>query len=84
MDILLNLRRAASGGHSVFIAEHVVPSPDVPQLSKLFDIHMMRWHMMCWHMMRWGTGQERTKDQYVGLLEAPAIDLAGSTSRPIG
>jgi hypothetical protein len=77
IDILLNLRRAAPGGHSLFVAEHVVPGPGVPHLSKLFDIHMM-----CW-----GTGQERTKDQYVSLLEASGYRLRGiyfAPNRSIG
>jgi len=33
--------------------------PDVPHLSKLFNIHMM-----CW-----GTGRERTEAEYTRLLE---------------
>lgn len=59
VEILSNLRRAASGRTRVFIVEHVVPGHEVAHFSKLFDIHMM-----CW-----GTGRERTEAQYVGLLE---------------
>jgi hypothetical protein len=59
VEILSNLRRAASGGAQVFIVEHVVPDHDVAHFSKLFDIHMM-----CW-----GTGQERTEAQYARLME---------------
>ena len=51
IEILSNIRKAATGPARVFIVEHVVPEPDVPHFSKLFDIHMM-----CW-----GTGQERTE-----------------------
>jgi hypothetical protein len=56
---LSKIRAAAAGPARVFIVEHVVPEPDVPHFSKLFDIHMM-----CWD-----TGQERTEAQYVRLLE---------------
>jgi hypothetical protein len=43
----------------LFIAEHLVPSPDKPHFSKLFDIHMM-----CV-----ASGKERTVDEYSSLLE---------------
>jgi O-methyltransferase domain len=59
VEILSNVRRAASNGARLFVIEHVVPGYDVAHFSKLFDIHMM-----CW-----GTGQERTEAQYVRLLE---------------
>lgn len=58
IEILSNIRKAATGAARVFIVEHVVPEHDVPHFSKLFDIHMM-----CW-----GTGQERTEAQYKRLL----------------
>ena len=56
--------QAATGPARVFIVEHVVPEPDVPHFSKLFDIHMM-----CW-----GTGRERTEAEYVRCWS----ELAGS------
>jgi hypothetical protein len=68
VEILSNLRRAASSGAQVFIVEHVVPGHDVAHFSKLFDIHMM-----CW-----GTGQERTEAQYVRLMERAGWKPAGS------
>ncbi|MGH7489324.1 MAG: methyltransferase, partial [bacterium] len=68
VEILSNLRKAASGRAHVFIVEHVVPGYDVAHFSKLFDIHMM-----CW-----GTGQERTETQYAHLLERAGWTLAGS------
>jgi hypothetical protein len=37
----------------------VVPGPDTPHFSKLFDIHMLIW----------GAGWERTVEEYAGLLE---------------
>jgi hypothetical protein len=67
VEILSNLRRAASSRAHVFIVEHVVPDHDVAHFSKLFDIHMM-----CW-----GTGRERTEAQYVRLLESAGWKLAG-------
>jgi hypothetical protein len=39
--------------------EEVVPGPDTPHFSKLFDIHMI--------IM--STGKERTLEEYAGLLE---------------
>lgn len=60
IDILRNLRRAASPGGRVLIIEHIVPGPKEPHFAKLFDIQMM-----CW-----GTGRERTECEYVDLLHA--------------
>lgn len=68
LEILSNLRRAASDGTRVFIVEHVVPGHDVAHFSKLFDIHMM-----CW-----GSGQERTESQYVRLLEKAGWTLVAT------
>ena len=59
IEILSNIREAATGPARLFVVEHVVPNHNVPHFSKLFDIHMM-----CW-----GTGQERTEGQYRSLLE---------------
>lgn len=77
VEILLNLRRAASGRAHVFIAEHVVPGPSMPHFSKLYDIHMM-----CW-----GTGRERTEAEYSKLLEKAGWRVAGAyypTNRLMG
>jgi hypothetical protein len=68
IEILSNIRKAATGPARVFIIEHVVPDHDVPHFSKLFDIHMM-----CW-----GTGQERTEAQYLSLLERAGWKPTGS------
>jgi hypothetical protein len=43
----------------VFIVERIVPGPDTPHFSKLFDIQMMIT----------SEGWERTIEQYAGLLE---------------
>ena len=43
----------------VLIAEHIVPDPETPHFSKLFDIHMM-----CV-----ASGKERTVDEYSRILE---------------
>lgn len=59
VQILRNISEAAAPGARVFIIEQVVPGPDTPHFSKLFDIHMM-----CW-----GTGRERTVEEYAALLE---------------
>jgi hypothetical protein len=60
VSVLSNLRRAALGNARIFIIEHIVPGPNEPHFSKLFDILMM-----CW-----GTGRERTEYEYARLLEA--------------
>lgn len=60
VQILSNIRKAATGNGRVLIIEHIVPGADTPHFAKLFDIHMM-----CW-----GTGRERTEVEYVRLLEA--------------
>ncbi len=57
--ILSNIRKAAPLNARVFVAEYVVPEPNVPHFAKLFDIHMM-----C------ATGgQERTEEEYADLFE---------------
>jgi hypothetical protein len=66
--ILSNIRKAATAPARVLIVEHIVPAPEVPHFSKLFDVHMM-----CW-----GTGQERTEAQYVRLLERAGWNSSGS------
>ena len=60
VQILSNARKSGGPNARIFVIEHVVPGPQTPHFSKLFDIHML-----CW-----GTGQERTEEQYQGLLEA--------------
>lgn len=67
MEILSCIRRVSPVHAQVFIAEHVVPGPDEPHHSKLFDLHMM-----CW-----GTGQERTEAEYVRLLEGSGWRATG-------
>src|SRR5262245_25516584 len=56
--ILSNIRSAAANRSRAFIVEHIVPGPETPHFSKLYDIQMM-----CW-----GTGRERTLDEYAALL----------------
>jgi hypothetical protein len=68
INILSNIRKAATAPARVFVVEHVVPEPNVPHFSKLFDIHMM-----CW-----GSGRERTEAQYRSLLEQAGWMPAGS------
>jgi hypothetical protein len=68
VEVLSNLRKAATGRAHVFIAEHVVSGPNIAHFSKLYDIHMM-----CW-----GTGQERTEAEYLRLLEKAGWRPAGS------
>ena len=53
-----NMRRAAAAKARLFLADFVVPGPEEPHFSKLFDIHMM-----CR-----GTGRERTAAEYAGLM----------------
>jgi hypothetical protein len=64
VKILSNIRTAAPPGGRVFVVEHIVPAPDVPHFSKLFDIHMM-----CAL-----TGCERTEDEYARLLQRAGLE----------
>lgn len=57
--VLRNAAEAAAPDARMLVVEHIVPGPDTPHFSKLFDIHMM-----CW-----GTGRERTEEEYKTLLE---------------
>ncbi len=59
LQILSTIHRAAPQNGKVFIIEAVVPGPDTPHFSKLFDIHVI--------IM--STGKERTLEEYAGLLE---------------
>ena len=60
IQILSNIHRAAPQNGRVLIMEAVVPGPDTPHFSKLFDIHMI---IVL-------TGRERTTEQYAGLMVA--------------
>jgi O-methyltransferase domain/Dimerisation domain len=59
LQILSTMHRAAPQNGKVLIIEAVVPGPDTPDFSKLFDIHVL--------IM--STGQERTLEEYTSLLE---------------
>ena len=59
VKILSNIYNAASENGRILIAEHLVPGPEEPHFSKLFDIHMM-----CV-----ATGKERTVEEYADLLK---------------
>lgn len=56
--ILVVARKAVVRSGRLFVADFIVPKPDQPDFSKLFDIHMM-----CW-----GTGRERTAAEYAELM----------------
>ena len=60
VKILSNMYDASPKKGTVLIAEHLVPRPDIPHFSKIFDIHMM-----CV-----ATGRERTIDEYAQLLKS--------------
>ena len=57
--MLSTMHRAAPEHGRVLIMEEVVPGPETPHFSKLFDMHML---IML-------TGKERTLEEYAGLLE---------------
>lgn len=57
--ILSNMHEEAPSGARACVAEVIVPGPETPQFSKLFDIHMM-----CAT-----SGQERTEEEYVALFD---------------
>ncbi len=59
VTILSKIHHRSSNEGTVFIAEHMVPGPEKPHFSKLFDIHMM-----CV-----ATGRERTAEEYSDLLK---------------
>ncbi|HEY1247957.1 MAG TPA: methyltransferase [Nitrososphaera sp.] len=59
LKILSTIQRVAHTGTRLFIVEHVVPGPEIPHFSKLFDIHML-----CVL-----TGKERTEEEYLALLK---------------
>jgi hypothetical protein len=59
VQILSNAHKAAPSNARVLIIEAVVPGPETPHFSKLFDIHML---VML-------TGRERTTEEFAELLE---------------
>ncbi len=59
VQILTNIYRAAPTDARAFVAEFVVPGPDTPHFSKLFDIHMMSA----------SSGRERTEEEYAALFD---------------
>jgi len=42
----------------LLVCDHVIPGPDKPSFSKLFDIHMMVW----------GSGKERTIEEFASVF----------------
>jgi hypothetical protein len=63
VKILSNIQKVSPAGGRILIVEHVVPDPETPHFSKLFDIHMM-----CAL-----TGRERTEKEYAELLEKAGL-----------
>jgi hypothetical protein len=59
ITILSNIYRSSEAQARIFIVEHIVPGPETPHFSKLFDIHML-----CAL-----TGRERTEEEYLTLLK---------------
>jgi len=59
VKILTNINKASPSLGRLFIAEHLIPGPEMPHFSKLFDIHMM-----CV-----ASGKERTIEEYSNLLQ---------------
>jgi hypothetical protein len=59
LKILSNIQSAPAAESRLFIIEHIVPGPETPHFSKLFDIHML-----CAL-----TGKERTEEEYLALLK---------------
>jgi len=57
--ILSNIQKSSAAEARLFIIEHIIPGPETPHFSKLFDIHML-----CAL-----TGGERTEEEYVNLLK---------------
>ncbi len=65
VEILATIRDAAPTGARLFNCEFVVPEPDEPHLSKLYDLHMM---------VATG-GRERTEAEYAELFESADFEL---------
>jgi hypothetical protein len=59
LKILSSIQRVSATETRLFIIEHLVPGPETPHFSKLFDIHML-----CAL-----TGKERTEEEYLALLK---------------
>jgi hypothetical protein len=59
LEILSNIQRASATQARLFVVEHIVPGPETPHFSKLFDIHML-----CAL-----SGKERTEEEYLALLK---------------
>jgi O-methyltransferase domain len=59
LKILSNIHRSSTAKARLFIVEHIVPGPETPHFSKLFDIHML-----CAL-----TGKERIEQEYLTLLK---------------
>ena len=59
LKILSNIHRASGAHGRLFVVEHIVPGPETPHFSKLFDVHML-----CAL-----TGRERTEEEYLSLLK---------------
>jgi hypothetical protein len=59
LKVLSNIQKSSAAEARLFIIEHIVPGPETPHFSKLFDIHML-----CVH-----TGRERTEEEYLALLK---------------
>ena len=57
--ILSSIQRVSATETRLFIIEHLVPGPETPHFSKLFDIHML-----CAL-----SGKERTEEEYLALLK---------------
>jgi hypothetical protein len=77
VKILSNIQRASPAGARVLVVEHVVPGPDTPHFSKLFDIHMM-----CAL-----TGRERAEKEYAELMGRAGLEYMQThypPSRSIG
>jgi hypothetical protein len=72
VKILSNIQKASPPGGRVLIIEHVVPGPETPHFSKLFDIHMM-----CAL-----TGRERTEKEYAALLEKAGLQYVQTLYPP--
>ncbi len=70
--ILTSVRRASVEGARLFAIEHVIPGPQEPHFSKLFDIHMM-----CAL-----TGRERTAEEHAELLAAGGWRYEGLRQAP--
>jgi hypothetical protein len=59
LKILSNIHRSSPAQARLFVVEHIVPGPETPHFSKLFDMHML-----CAL-----TGRERTEEEYLALLK---------------